>query len=297
VAVPNEWGSISSIVPFFGYHASIDTAFVQFHQVCNIRCLMCHCRSKEYQEYELMRAALEQYRQAKSQLLDKRTADCSGENLKADQIITQLFARAKRLLTTEDIIAKAKRRYDLGNPPGKDGSFGDAVIWECLLEEVTQGEDLLFISADSDYCAKIDRNRFDPFLQKEWLSEKAGRVIFFKQLSTFFHERFPDIRLATELEKELLIRDLTNSPSFRSTRHTLRQLVRFSDFTDDQLNDIVLATVSNNQIYWIVKDSDITRYLRALVAGNESRVKPEKLRRFQELLDGEPAEEEDVVVL
>lgn len=252
---------------------------------------------KEYEEYGTMRKAIRQYGSAKNVLLDRLMADCSSESLKADRIIAELFGKAVRLATTEEVIARAKRRYDLGNPPGKDKSYGDAVNWECLLSGIANCEDLFFVSADADYCARTDSDLFSPFLQKEWAHEKRGRILFFKQLSSFFQDQFPDIRVAMELAKELIIRDFANSSSFRGTRRSLRQVVRFSDFTDDQLNDIVSATISNRQIYLIILDSDINRMLRTLITGNESRVEPESLRRFQAHLDGQPIVEKVVLEL
>ena len=35
-----------------------------------------------------------------------------------------------------DTVNKGKLRYDIENPTGKKNSYGDAMNWECLLENI-----------------------------------------------------------------------------------------------------------------------------------------------------------------
>ena len=102
----------------------------QFPQMC-----------KEYTEYQEIRQLIDKYKRLKSRLIEQLTSDYSNKELKADQIIEELFLKAESIVITDELWECAKRRYDLGNPPGKDGSYGDAVIWESLLLKVPQGED------------------------------------------------------------------------------------------------------------------------------------------------------------
>ncbi|MCW3053532.1 MAG: hypothetical protein JWN14_2702, partial [Chthonomonadales bacterium] len=258
-----------------------ETLSDQFPQIC-----------KEYEEYTQIRNLIKEYKQLKSRLLDKVVADYSEETLKADKIIRRLFDKAKFVGTTDTIWERAKRRYDLGNPPGKDGSYGDAVNWECLLEAVEDEQDLYFVTDDGDYCSKTDDDQFSPYLKKEWLDKKKGEVRFFKRLSGLFRDQFPSIRLATELEKDLLIRDLQNSRTFATTRNTLKNLSASTDFTAVQLNEIVEATITNNQIYWIATDADINSYLKRLTEDKHDLIIPGNLRRFLQILSGEKAEKQ-----
>jgi predicted nucleic acid-binding protein len=247
---------------------------------------------KEYEEYKKMRTAARQFSEAKSQLLERLATDISQEHLRADEIIRELFGTALHVQVTEEMLHRASCRHDLGNPPGKKDSYGDAVNWECLLEAADDGEDLYFVSGDQDYCSQVDHNEFSPFLQGEWNRLKGSKIVFFTRLSLFFKDQFPDIELASELEKELLIQDLQDSPTFASTRQTLRKLVRCSDFSPDQLNDIVAAAISNNQVFLIATDSDISSYLKRIVKGGEEHIDPQNLKRFRRYLHEK--EEEDV---
>jgi hypothetical protein len=52
----------------------------------------------------------------------------------------------------------------VGNPPGKQGSLGDAINWEALLAEVPDGEDLYLIADDRDYLSVLNENKPKEFL-------------------------------------------------------------------------------------------------------------------------------------
>jgi predicted nucleic acid-binding protein len=246
----------------------------QFPQIC-----------KEYEEYSRLRKIIDAFQQTKGQLLEKITKDFRNETFKADNIISELFSRAKSISISTEVVQRAKLRYDLGNPPGKDKSYGDAVNWECLLAAVPNGEDLFFITNDGDYISETNKEDFSYFLSREWTDKKGSKIIFFRRLSEFFKDKFPHIKLATELEKEVLINGLANSGSFASTRRILRKLSKISDLTDAQLNEVVLATIINSQVSWILHDEDINGYVRQLIQGHESNIDPDNLRKLNELLD------------
>jgi predicted nucleic acid-binding protein len=242
---------------------------LQFPQLC-----------KDYEEYDKLRSAQQEYRKFHAALIQRLENDIAQENLKADLVIQELFGFAKSLPTSASVFERARRRMDLGNPPGKKGSLGDAVVWESLLEVTAKGEALHFVSDDGDYFSPLDTDSFDPYLLHEWATEKNSRLYAYKRLSSFLRDVFPDIKLASELEKDLLIRDLANSASFSQTHAIIPKLSRFSDFTPEQVNAIVMAAVSNNQIYWIADDSDVRRFLERIAGAWEDQIDPENLRRL-----------------
>jgi len=252
----------------------------QFPQIC-----------KEYEEYRVMQEAITRYLEAQSIIVEKLYQNFYNQTFIADTIINDLFRKADRIEVTDEIFTKAKRRQELGNPPGKNG-FGDAINWECLLETVSNEEDLFFISDDKDYHALSNKDLFLPFLNSEWMEKKGSAIVFFKRLSDFFKNKFPEIKLARELEKEILINDLIQSSTFVKTRRTLRKLVEFSDYTESEINEIVSATINNNQIFWIIQDEDINSYLRTIVEGKEKLIEPKNLEVFYKLLDGNDTEDD-----
>jgi hypothetical protein len=245
----------------------------QFPQIC-----------KEYGEYHRMREAIAAYREQKSKLLELVNSEITSESLKADKTIAELFSKATEIEVSAELLGKARRRLALGNPPGKNNSLGDAINWECLLQSAPDAEDIFFITDDGDYASALDDSEFSLFLQKEWTKQKGGKIRYFNRLSAFFRNQFPDIRLARELEKELMIRNLADSPNFATTRKVLKQLVEYSDFTSTQLNDIVQAAITNNQVYWIAGDEDINEFLRKLIAGKEAKIEASALKKLKEFL-------------
>lgn len=250
----------------------------QFPQIC-----------KEYEEYGPMRDAITAYKQEKGKLLEKLTSEVVSESLKADRTIAELFGKAHQIQATPELVSRARLRMVVGNPPGKNGSHGDAINWQCLLEAAPEGQDLMFITDDGDYSSPLDESEFKPFLQREWSDRKKSKVRFFRRLSAFFRCQFPHIRLASELEKELLIEQFAGSPNFATTRKLLKQLTTYVDFTDAQINDIVQTAITNNQVYWIADDEDINEYLKKLVAGRENKIEPEALAKFQAIVAGKQA--------
>ena len=256
---------------------------------------------KEYEEYSQMREAISIFKEKKSKLLEKLRAEIESETLKADKIILELFGKATKIEVGSEIISRVRWRMLVGNPPGKNNSSGDAINWECLLEKAPDGKALFFITDDGDYSSPVDESEFLPFLQKEWAERKNAKILYFNRISAFFRSKFPDIRLASELEKELLIRSLASSPNFATSRNLIKQLVDYADFTATQLNDIVQAAITNNQVSWIAGDDDINEYLRKLINRREGKIDPGALKNFKDLLGGakpsEPAKTDDIEAL
>jgi hypothetical protein len=95
-----------------------------------------------------------------------------------------------------------------------------------------------------------------------------------------FRDYFPDIKLASELEKDLLIQELAQSGTFDHTRGIISRLRKFTDFTKSQVNAIVSAAITNNQVYWIATYPTIRTFLESIVKGREGLIPPENLTRI-----------------
>lgn len=158
------------------------------------------------------------------------------------------------------------------------------INWEVLLERVPAREKLFFVTDDKDFASALDPSQFNGFLLAEWKSRKGSDLVFYRSLSTFFKENFPEITLASELEKDLAIRDLANSSSFAQTHSIIAKLRQFSDFSTAQVNAIVQAAISNNQVYWIIEDSDVYDFLLNVIKGKESQIDSENLAELHRLL-------------
>ncbi len=246
---------------------------LQFPQLC-----------KDYGEYKELRELQRNYDSAHSSLLSNIGRDVAAQTLKADKTIQELFTKATILKTTDELVERARLRIQVGNPPGKEGSLGDAISWEAILDGAPEKEELFFITDDRDYVSVLDENEFKGFLLEEWAQRKRGRIIFYKRLSSFFKDRFPDIKLATELEKELFIRNLAASGSFAQTHSAVAKLSKFTEFTATQLNEIVEAAISNDQIRPIIDDTDVEAFLKSLTSERRRDIKPENWKELQGLM-------------
>ena len=105
-------------------------------------------------------------------MTDARQAIEDG-TLQADELIKDLFASAKPVPLIDEIWTAAQRRVLLGAPPGKPGSYGDAVNWESLLAEVPKRKRLVLVTADMDYMSRLDQTRLNEFLRDEWATAKS----------------------------------------------------------------------------------------------------------------------------
>ena len=236
--------------------------------------------TKHYDQYQKMREAIQVYDENKQALLKRLKDDIIKNKLKADDVIKGLFSKAKKIPLTDEVIQKAKLRFDLGNPPGKHKSYGDAINWITLLDEAPDFEPFVFISDDNDFYSEFDNKLFNPYLFEEWNKKKISELKHFKNLTDFFRENYPEIKLADELEKNLLIEKFAASGTFATTHSLLNRLAEINDFTREQVNDILLAAVSNSQIYWIASDEDINDNLTKIIVKHTDLIDPDLFNQF-----------------
>lgn len=244
--------------------------------------------SEDYPEIDLVRESLKHYEQAHTALINQITIDIKAKNLKADQIIQSFFALGKKIPADSNILDRAKFRMAIGNPPGKNNSLGDAINWECLLAEISPGEDLFFVTGDKDYCSALNEDEFSDFLQTEWYNGKQSQVYFYKRLSGFCKEQLPEIALASVRDKEFYIRELVSSQSISDTKKSINKLTYYKEFTAAQVNMIVSGAISNRQIGWSIEDDLVKTFLSSLVTNNSQYLDPDSLANIQQLLNSTP---------
>ncbi len=189
-------------------------------------------------------------------------------------MIFELLGRGQRIKITPELVRLARDRQELGNPPGKKESLGDAVIWEALLAGAPDDADLHFVADDRHWLSPLGDYRFNSYLTDEWAEEKSSAIAYYPRLSQFFATHYPQIKAEAEVEKELLIRDLSNSGSFAQTHAVVAALRKFADFTAAQLNAILLAVHTNNQVSLIVRDTDVEEFIKKAIAGREAELDP-----------------------
>jgi hypothetical protein len=100
----------------------------------------------------------------------------------------------------------------LGNPPGKNNSYGDAINWEILLEKVPARKKLYFITADNDFLSKINKDEFNEFLKEEWKEKNGTHIEYYDSISVFLKDKFENVGITeNEVEEEKNITKIINS--------------------------------------------------------------------------------------
>lgn len=239
--------------------------------------------SKGYKEYKDLYKAYKEFEKQKHKIISKIQDGAKDFSLNADILTQRIFESANQVDITTDLIQAAKDRFDLGNPPGKGNSYGDAINWESLLNEVPEEEDLHLVSDDGDFASLLDKKELNLFLKDEWEKKKNSELFYYKTLSEFFKHKFPEIELSDQLEKEMLIKKLANASSFASAKSKLSQLSEYTEFTTQQLNDIIEIATTNNQLYWIKTDYGVGDVLRKMVEGNEEKVDSDLFKNFDKI--------------
>jgi hypothetical protein len=243
-------------------------------------------------EFDDFLAARRELAQELNSLVEQLTEQYERSELAADDVLEELMDAADTIEITSDILEAARRRTDVGNPPGKRGSMGDAINWEALLDACPDGVDLYLVTQDGDFISKMDREQPSSFLVHEWQRKKSGEVKVYPRISSLFAEQFPDIKLASELEKDLRVRNLVESGNFQRTHAAIAALSGYTDFSEQQARDLLNAALENSQIHWIAEDSDVQEFFRELVAANGGLFEREELERFEQLFGNSTDEEE-----
>ena len=220
--------------------------------------------SKNYEEYADFSKRYNLLKDEHKLWLKKVKKDVQSQSLSADLVLNDFFACDLLLPCDDSIIRRAELRYKSGNPPGKDNRLGDAINWECLLENVPEGEDLYFISGDKDYASVIDDNSFNHFLMDEWKRTKKSTVLFFKSLVSFLNQYIGDIKLQHEQEKDDLIDALKCSRNFANTHIVIEKLAKYTEWTDVQREGLFEAAINNTQVSWIIGDDDVYSFYTRL---------------------------------
>jgi hypothetical protein len=249
---------------------------------------------KLYPEYAELQIMLKEANTKQTQLYNKAMADVDAVKLKADTVIGELFGNATLVVVSDKIYMKALRRFRMGNPPGKKGgTIGDEVNWEALLEEVPNGEDLYFVSRDSDYAAAIDPYKFNPFLDKEWSFKKGGgaSIFFYKSIQNFFKAKYPEIKLASDVKKNALIEALAKSGTFATTHLVVEKLNQIVEFSPTQVEQLIQIAHMNKQVWWIMGDTDVLAFYLKLRDEHSNNISVESLEALTKLISEEEKKE------
>jgi predicted nucleic acid-binding protein len=237
---------------------------------------------KDYEEYASIRKLSAELQQLAKSIMEKADADITARNLLADRLIQDIFGRSAILETTQIVFDDASMRMAIGNPPGKNGSIGDAINWTVLLQSVPDEEDLHVISEDGDYYSCINEDAVHPFLEDEWKKKKKSSLFVYRTLSAFMKDHFDGVAFSFDKTKESLIEDLSSSGSFATTHQLIGKLDAYSYFSLKEVERILAAAKENDQFGWIVTDYDVSDFINKIAVPRLSSVSSQDHREILE---------------
>jgi len=192
----------------------------------------------------------------KEKILERLKREFRYNNLKIDKIMNEIILSASPFELDNIIYERAIRRFNLGNPPGKNNSYGDAVNWEILLEKVPRRKPLYFIGRDGDFISPLDPEQFSNFLNLEWKKKKGSSVKFYRSILEFLKEKNPKSKITTEevkKEKETatpmdpsLLANISNISNFMKTNEELMKSSPFMKTNEELMK--LSSLLSNNEV-------------------------------------------------
>lgn len=248
---------------------------------------------KAYDEFTEIRKLASDLKLKAKAILEKADTDIAKEDLVADALIRDIFDKSEIIATTDEVYQQARKRMDVGNPPGKNSSIGDAINWLTLLRTVPEGENIHIISADGDFFSQIDDKRAHPFLGKEWAKNKKSTMRVYRTLSAFLGEHFDGVAFSFDKEKDGLIDDLALCGSFASTHGVIAKLENYGYFSRAEVERILQAAVDNDQVRWIVTDYDVSDFLNRIAVPRRAEITRADYLEILDKVVEEKAERDD----
>jgi hypothetical protein len=225
------------------------------------------------EDFEALEKAGDDFRKLHAAMLKAANEKIIDQTLPADSLIDSMFNKAKPHATTTKIYSEARQRVDVGNPPGKNGSLGDAINWLLLMEHVPKGEDLFVISGDKDFYSTIEDTKINPFLEDEWQREKGSKVTCYRSLRAFLGDHFAGVTLSFDPEKMELLNALASSSCFATTHALVAKLDSFPFFSLHEAKTLLDAAHANDQVRWIVADTDVRALFLKATAPHKGSLK------------------------
>jgi hypothetical protein len=160
---------------------------------------------KNSQEVKKLKSAAKTLNELKNKTIEEYRNRSFNPKSNINRNISRLFQVAQEV-DGNDVIQRAYFRTLQGYPPRKGNrTFGDAIIWETLLEHCAD-DDLIIVSADRDYSADEESEKLHSFLEAEWVNKTNGKTVkLYKNLGKFINDNSEQKR--KPITKELIDKD------------------------------------------------------------------------------------------
>jgi hypothetical protein len=149
-----------------------------------------------------IKSVVEKLNDLKKKAVEDYKSRVFSPNSKINKEMKTLFSCAQRPTETDVILQSARFRTLRGNPPRKDNSsFGDAIIWETILDQCC-GSDLVFISGDGDFESEINKGELHELLLEDWSQKTDKKIRLYTKLSSFINDNIKDKK--KQIKKETI---------------------------------------------------------------------------------------------
>ncbi len=157
---------------------------------------------------------------------------------------------------------------------------------EVLLGHFDEASNLMQRIGDRGEVGKADYQDWPVFNEFRHSPQflNTYKEVFGQSVETIEVDQGSEVDTQDEYEKDLLIRDLASSSSFFQTHALIKLLRQHSGFSVTQANDIVANAISNNQVFWIIGDSDVKEFMRSILDDYGEKIDSRNLQELQELL-------------
>jgi hypothetical protein len=124
--------------------------------------------------------------------------------------------------------------------------------------------------------------------------EEGRKSAFVHKISDFFRTHFPNIKIAAEAERDLLIERFANSSSFFNTHTLIAKLVGQSEFSLAQVEQLIEIPDSNNQVGLIVGDPDVHAFYAILLQQYADKIQKTAASKLAKIVArGKPSQQQD----
>jgi PIN domain len=235
-----------------------------------------------YEETAELRRLAREYSKTHARLVEHIDEDARTRALAADHLVDRFFTGATPIDVAPAIVEKARARVELGNPPGKRGSIGDAVNWEALLD-FRPPDELYFVTDDVDFYSPLDATKPLEYLAMEWETTIGTPLTFVRRLSELPVPEEVRPRDDAPDERDDLVFALQSSGNFARTHEVIADLARVPRFTPRQVRELI-AALENTQVGWIIDDDDVHSFYEWLADTHGSYLDEEELTRLRAVL-------------
>lgn len=251
---------------------------------------------RDYPEAEKYSESVETVAKLRDAMITRTKEDAKAKSLFADKLFADILEVCPPTKINSEIMTASLNRRLKGNPPGKYPSLGDQIHWETLLSEVPSGTDLHIVSKDGDFESTLHKGSAHPFLVDEWQERKKGQLWLHNELRPFLNSKFPDIKLAVDVEKHAAISRLVEAGNFQATHNAIDALALFkNDLSWDDADKLFKAGLNNTQIRWIGSDKDVREFYQSLIEKFEDKLDSSTLDAARNTFKKEDPDDWDIM--